>query len=79
MNLRDEVRMASLLEQQFPRVALICLQQDHIDVPQPMFQQTQSTWRQILDRIEQQAGDVAQRATPPGQTAYETNPNGPTI
>jgi len=77
MNLRDEVRMASLLEQQFPRVALICLQQDHIDVPQTMFQQSQATWRQIFDRIEQQVGAQAQRMTPPGQTAYETNPNGP--
>ena len=77
MNLRDEVRMAALLEQQFPRVSLICLQQDHIDVPQTMFAQTQSTWRQTLDRIEQQVGDVAQRATPPGQATYETNPNGP--
>lgn len=77
MNLRDEVRMASLLEQQFPRVALICLQQDHIDVPQPMFQQTQATWRQIFDRIEQQVGAQGRGMTPPGQTTYENNPNGP--
>lgn len=77
MNLRDEVRMASLLEQQFPRVALICLQQDHIDVPQTMFQQSQATWRQIFDRIEQQVGAHTRGMTTPGQTAYETNPNGP--
>jgi ferritin-like metal-binding protein YciE len=77
MNLRDEVRMAALLEQQFPQVALICLQQDHIDVPQGMFPQAQSTWRQMLDRIEQQVGDQAHRMTGHGQTAYETNPNGP--
>lgn len=54
LNLRDEVRMASLLEQQFPRVALLSLQQDKIDIPQTMFQQSQSLWQQDLERIHQQ-------------------------
>ncbi|MGE5333640.1 MAG: ferritin-like domain-containing protein [Nitrososphaerota archaeon] len=75
LNLRDEVRMASLLEQQFPRVALLSLQQDKIDVPQMLFQETQSTWRQTLDRIHQQVGSLSAGMMPP--TGSETTPGGP--
>lgn len=75
LNLRDEVRMASLLEQQFPRVALIALQQDHIDVPHALFQQSQTNWRQTLDRIQQQVSTQIAGMMPP--TAHETMPDEP--
>jgi len=54
LNLRDEIRMAALLEPQFPRVALLALRQDNIDVPQTTFQQAESSWQQTLDEIHQQ-------------------------
>ena len=54
LNLRDEIHMAALLEPQFPRVALLALQQDNIDVSQTTFQQAQSSWQQTLDQIHQQ-------------------------
>lgn len=54
LNLADEIRMASLLEQQFPRVAVLALRRDKIDVADPVLQQAQSSWRRTLDQIHQQ-------------------------
>jgi ferritin-like metal-binding protein YciE len=74
LNLRDEIRTAQLLEQQFPRVALLALQQDNITVPQATWQQAESTWRQVLDRIHQQIGTQLPGTMTPGEAATPPPP-----
>jgi ferritin-like metal-binding protein YciE len=54
LNLADEIRMASLLEQQFPRIAILALRRDKIDVSAPVLQQSQSSWQRTLDQIHQE-------------------------
>ncbi|HEV8191882.1 MAG TPA: DUF892 family protein [Ktedonobacterales bacterium] len=72
LNLRDEIRTASLLEQQFPRVALLALRQDKIDVPQAAFQQAQTYWQQVLDQIHQQIGSPMPGTMASGQMTTDT-------
>jgi ferritin-like metal-binding protein YciE len=76
LNLADEIRAASWLEQQFPRVAILALRQDNIDVPETVLQQSQASWRRTLDQIHQQLESPLPGTVTPGDIGHQANPLG---
>jgi ferritin-like metal-binding protein YciE len=71
LNLRDEVRTASLLEQQFPRIAMLALQQDNITVPQMALQQAETNWQRTLDQLHQMVSGPMPGAMPTPDTGIQ--------